>query len=284
LSALGLFEAITMPMRAEEDSASVPVVNPLSQEEAFLRTRLLPGLARLVEHNWASGVRDVRLFEVGTVFRQGEPGGRPIEEIRVGGVITGARSPRHWSDGGKGPDSDRWDLANLFHRAVALAHPGATVQGEGGAWVAVSGDVGVVGRTERLEADSPPWAAPLYGFEVVLDPVPRAPARYEPVAETPASTRDVALLLPHDVTAMLVEDTMREVRGTRLESVEVVSEYRGDELPAGSRSVAFRLTFRDPERTLRDKEIDEALGRILKAVQQTVGVAPRDIADSATRE
>ncbi len=77
---------------------------------------------------------------------------------------------------------------------------------------------------------------------------------------------------------------MWEVRGTRLESVEVISEYRGDELPAGGRSVAFRLTFRDPERTLRDKEVDKAFGRILQAVQKTVGVAPREVADGAARE
>ena len=284
LSAEGLFEVITMPMRAEDGREAVPVVNPLSREEAFLRTRLLPGLTRLVEHNWASGVRDVRLFEVGTVFRLAEPGQRPLEEIWVGGVLTGAQRPRHWSDGGRGADCDRWDLAGLFERAVALAHPGASVQVNGGTWVAVSADGVVVGRTERLEADSPPWAAPLYGFEVVLDPVERAPTRYDPVPDTPASTRDVALILPHDVTAKSVEDAMLEVRGTRLGSVEVVSEYRGDELPAGSRSVAYRLTFRDPERTLRDKEVDKAFGRILQAVQQTVGVAPRDSTDGAARE
>ena len=143
---------------------------------------------------------------------------------------------------------------------------------------------GSASRTERLEADSPPWAAPSYGFEVVLNPAERAPTRYQPVPDTPASTRDVALILTHDVTAKSVGDAMREVRGTRLESVEVVSEYRGDELPPGSRSVAFRLTFRDSARTLRDQEVDKAFGRILKAVQQTVGVAPRDTADGAARE
>ncbi len=142
----------------------------------------------------------------------------------------------------------------------------------------------VVGRTERIDADAPPWAAPVYGFEVVLDPAERAPRSYQALPETPGSTRDVSLVLHRDATAEAVETAIRATRGTRLESVEVVSEFRGGDLPAGSRSVAFRLTFRDPERTLRDEEVDKAFRRILQAVQQQVGAAPRGVDGGAVGE
>jgi phenylalanyl-tRNA synthetase beta chain len=175
-------------------------------------------------------------------------------------------------------------VAALFQRAVALAHPVATVQVEGGSWVAVSASGSVVGLTQRIDADAPPWAAPVYGFEVSLDPAERAVRRYQALPETPASTRDVSLVLHPGATAQAVETAIRATRGTRLESLEVLSEFRGGDLPAGSRSVAFRLTFRDPERTLRDKEVDKAFRRILQAVQKQVGVAPREVDGGAAGE
>jgi len=85
------------------------------------------------------------------------------------------------------------------------------------------------------------------------------------------------------VTARSVLDTIRGVRGTRLESVAVLNEYHGADLPPGSRSVAFRLTFRDPERTLRDRDVDKAMTRVLRAVERQAGVVRRTTEDSAAR-
>jgi phenylalanyl-tRNA synthetase beta chain len=124
----------------------------------------------------------------------------------------------------------------------------------------------------------------VYGFEVTLDPAERTVRRYQALPETPASTRDVSLVLHQGATAQAVETAIRDTRGTRLESLEVLSEFRGGDIPEGSRSVAFRLTFRDPERTLRDKEVDKAFRRILQAVQQQVGVAPRELDGGAAGE
>src|SRR5207249_7367383 len=67
----GLLEARTLPLGPSDGPEAVAIQNPLSAEEAHLRSRLLPGLVRRVEYNWAQGQRDIRLFEVGTVFRAG---------------------------------------------------------------------------------------------------------------------------------------------------------------------------------------------------------------------
>jgi len=91
----GLLEARTMPLGPADGPDAVEVLNPMSAEERFLRARLLPGLVRRVEHNWAARNRDVRLFEVGTVFRRGNGeggrgnGGLPEEWTSVAAVITG---------------------------------------------------------------------------------------------------------------------------------------------------------------------------------------------------
>src|SRR5207244_6714085 len=90
-SGVGLLEARTLPLGPADGPDAVPVLNPLAADEAHLRSRLLPGLVRRVEHNWAEGQRDVRLFEVGTVFRKARTGARPVEELSLAIVLTGAR-------------------------------------------------------------------------------------------------------------------------------------------------------------------------------------------------
>jgi phenylalanyl-tRNA synthetase beta chain len=130
LARQGLLEVLPLPMTPPDGPESVRLANPLSSTEGFLRRRLLPGLVRLVEGNWAKHVADVRLFEIGTVFRAAPAGERPREERHVAAVMTGRREPAHWSGSGEGR-IDLWDLKGHFEAAVALAVPGGVVQVEG---------------------------------------------------------------------------------------------------------------------------------------------------------
>jgi phenylalanyl-tRNA synthetase beta chain len=242
-------------------------MNPLSAEEAWLRQNLLPGLTRSVETNWSRQVRDVRLFEVGTVYRQGGGDGRPEETMRVAAVITGARSPAHWTDGGRAPDVDLWDLKSLFEAAVALAIPGATVQVEASRWIATL-DGRRVGRAERQGITPPAWAAPLFGFELELSAAPRPAVRFVPSPVTPAAWRDVNLLVPAAVGAAGVIAAMRKSAGKLLEAVDVVSEFRAPEFGEDRRAVQFRLVIRAEDRTVRDEEVDALIARVLKTVEK----------------
>ncbi|MBA2459774.1 MAG: phenylalanine--tRNA ligase subunit beta [Gemmatimonadales bacterium] len=271
----GLFEVSRLPMGPAEGDGSVRLANPLSSEDAWLRRRLLPGLVRLVESNWANHVGDVRLFEIGTAFSAGKPGERPSEERRVAAVLTGRRQPEHWTGTGEAR-FDLWDLKGRFEAAVALAIPGGEIQVEGDAWVARDAGGRVVGQATPLSADAPPWAAPLFGFELLLDPSPRQAPRFTPLPTTPAVDRVLALLLPEGVQVGAVESLLRRVGGALLERVTIESDYRGPELPPGTRSVAVRVTFRAPDRTLRDAEVDAAEARLLAALLEEQGVRRRD--------
>ena len=285
LARSGLYEARTLPLGPADGPDAVAVLNPLSAEEAHLRSRLLPGLIRRVEHNWANRSRDVRLFEVGTVFRwtAGEEGRgkRALEEwTSVAGVLTGGRYPPHWSDGAKVPDMDLWDLKHHFELAVDVAAPSCVVQpATGGAlgWVAVQRSGEVVGEARPLEADAPVWAASLFGFEVRLLVGSVELATYRPLPLQPPVERDLALVLPAGVTAAAVADVLRRAAGPLLERLDVFDEYRGPGggVPAGHRSVAWHCTFRDPTRTLRDRDVDEVVARGLKALEDELGVRRR---------
>jgi phenylalanyl-tRNA synthetase beta chain len=270
----GLYEVSRLPLGPADGDESVRLVNPLAADDAWLRRRLIPGLVRLVEDNWANHVEDVRLFEIGTTWSAAGPGRRPREERRVAAVFTGHREPAHWTVTGEAR-FDLWDLKGRFEAAVALAIPGAVVQVERSAWVARDVEGRIVGEAAPLAADAPPWAAPLFGFELLLDPSPRRPPQFTPLPATPASERVLALLLPQGVTASRVQELLRRTGGALLERVEIESDYRGPELPADVRSVAFRLVFRAPDRTLRDAEVDQAETRLLAALEDELGVRRR---------
>ena len=286
----GLLEARTLSLGPADDPDAIAVQNPLSVEEGHLRSRLLPGLTRRVEHNWRVGERDVRLFEVGTVFRPGKgdggrgTGGLPDEQLWLGIVITGARRPPHWTDGGgaKVPDMDIWDLKRHFELAVGAAAPAGalTVQAtaDGAGWQAVAADGAVAGWAGSLDGDAPRWAAPLYGLEVRVTVAPPPLVRYQAIPTQPAVSRDASLVVPEGVTAAVMEAVLRQTGGALLTRLDVLDEYRGGGagLPAGTRGVTWRCTFRDPSRTLTEKEVDALLGRMLSALEGELDVRRRE--------
>jgi phenylalanyl-tRNA synthetase beta chain len=268
LIGLGLLEASSLPMGPREGDASVRLLNPLSAEDGFLRQSLLPGLVRAVQLNWSHQVRDIRLFEIGTGFELAEPGQRPTETMRVAGVISGARAPAHWTDGGKTPDFDLWDLSGTFQTTAALANPAAQVQVDPSGWVAKASNGRVVGHAARLDAASPAWAAPVFGFELIIAPGVRPPVRYAPLPTTPSAWRDITLLLGPGVTAAQVERVMRDTAGSLLETIGIVSEFRAEQLGVDHRAVQFRLIFRAPDRTVRDEEVDALVARVLQTLER----------------
>jgi phenylalanyl-tRNA synthetase beta chain len=270
----GLYEAVSMPLGAPGGGDSVPVVNPLATTESHLRTALLPGLVRRVEHNWAQRERNVRLFEIGTAFFPNGEEGLPREETRVAAVVTGARRPAHWTEP-RPPDTDAWDARGLLARVARLAWPGAALHVAGSGWESVDEVEGVVGWARPLEADAPSWAGAVYGLEMRLSDSPSPAPTFRPMPMTPPVERDVALVVPGGATALQIEGVIRSRAGPLLESLVVFDEFRGAELPAGTRSVGFRLTFRDPARTLREAEADAALERALEALEVELGVRRR---------
>ena len=173
------------------------------------------------------------------------------------------------------------DLKYHFELAVSVAAPACEVRpARGGApgWEAVQpGSSEVVGWSGPLEADLPAWAAPLYGFEVRLSGVERLPVAYRPLPVQPPVERDLALVLPPDVTAESVGGVLRRAMAPLLERLQVFDEYRGPGIPPGYRSVAWHCTFRDPVRTLREADVDALQKRALAALEDELGVRRREI-------
>ena len=299
----GLLEVRPLPFVAGSDATHVRVTNPLAENEAHLRTSLLETLARRTEHNLSAMQRTVRLFEIGASFTPSSDR-LPDEEMRVAAVILGDRQPQHWKDG-PSPAVDEWDAKWLAEVAARAAHPASAIDlvpaGEdGGALWTVTVDGAPRGGVRQLSLDAPPWAAAAYGIEVSIAPVPSAPVapegtgspgreqrstatatagagatQYKALPVTPASGFDVALLVPDDLPVARIEEAMRRAIGPLLERLQLLSEYRGGNVPPGHRSVAWSFTLRHPERTLESREVTGRKDKMLRTLEGELGVEPR---------
>ncbi len=272
--ALGLSEARSFPMVADGPDGAQPVMNPMSVEEAYLRRDLLPGLTNSVLRNWAARERDIRLFEIGTVFHRDASGSPPRETVRLAAVVTGARTPRHWTEAGPPADYDEWDVKHMLEEGARVAGPeGRLLAGEGGWTFVDNGDVHR-GWAGAIAADAPPWAARLYGFELDIEVQAKEPTVYHALPSTPPVERDLALVLPVGVSAHDVEVAVRQTAGPLLERVTVFDEYRSSEL--AGRSVAWHLVFRSQEKTLKDRDVDRVVQRVLDQLKEQLGVERRE--------
>jgi phenylalanyl-tRNA synthetase beta chain len=298
LVAMGLLEARPMPFTRGDGDASryARVANPLAEDEPYLRRDILDTLARRAEDNLAQMQGNVRLFEIGSVF---EPTGSamPREIVRVGALLMGARYPEHFA-GPRHESFDEWDAKGVAQRVAAAAHPAAAITLDVGAdgWLwRVSADGRDIGGVRQLPLDAPVWASTAFGIELELaempsaevaprgrnahgsapEPAPRRWPRYVPVPNTPAAEFDLALLVPDGTTAAQVESSIRATAGDLLERLHLFDEYTGKGIPGGTRSLAWRLTFRHPERTLRDKEIEGRRAKILSVLDKELHVRQR---------
>ncbi len=274
LTGMGLHETRTLPlMPAEDHPSTVTVLNPMSQDYSTLRSSLIPGLLRAVEQNWSVRQREVRLFEIGAVFRRAADG-KLQEPLRLAAVVTGARVPPHWSNGFRPPDYDVWDLKAMFAQAARLAAPAGEVVEADSGWLLRGRDGWQEGWARELRADGPKWGAPVYGFELDVSLQQRDAVRFVPLPTTPSLERDVALVLPEGLTARQVEAVLQEVGRPLLDRWWVFDQFRRPEL--AGRSVAWRLVFRAADRTLRDDEVDPVVERMVQTLKERLGVVRRE--------
>lgn len=281
----GLIEARPMPfVRAGDESLRVR--NPLAEDEAYLRTSLLDSLVRRVEFNFSHMQKNVRLFEVGTVFTlEREASGAPGERLHAAAVIAGDRRPSHFTEP-RPPHFDEWDAKALSLAVAAAAYEGSQaecVPSVGDALWTVTIDDVAVGSVRRLEVDAPVWAPSVYGIELDLE-VDEVRAKlagrrrgrgFRPIPSMPAMEVDLALLVPDTISAEQVGKAIKESAGELLESLDLFDEFRAAGIPEGTRSLAWRLTFRHPERTLRDREIQGRVAKILGTLEEALGIRQR---------
>jgi len=282
----GLYETQT-PAFVAEGEGDVLVSNPLNTVEPYLRRALLPSVLRRVEYNFARGVHDVRLFEIGTSFRTRAPGEAPEEATHIAIAVTGSTAPPHWSVAAR--PYGVWDTKGLAETVAVAAHGTATLEPAAGTLEgfaeeasfiirsAGGEEIGRAGRVADGLVNAPVWAGPVWGIEISLPAEPASPAAvtYQPLPQFPASERDLALLVPTGTPAADVLACIERYAGRLLEELDVFDLYEGEGVAEGLRSIAVRLRFRSADRTLKDKEVDRAVRKVLGRLKEEMGVEHR---------
>jgi phenylalanyl-tRNA synthetase beta chain len=262
---------------------AIRVANPVSEEDAFLRTGLLPGLLAAAQRNTDRGSPSVRLFEVGHVFFLEEQ--QPVEEERAAMLLTGGEAAG-WPGERRERDflDARGALEHLFEvlgvdgwslgeRRDSPYHPGRS------AAVLLSGEtVGEVGELHPKVKDSFDLLGRVAAFEVRVEPLVRAAdptALFREVSRFPPARRDLAFLIATDVPAGAVRQALIAAAGDLLDRAILFDVFEGPPLPEGKRSLAFSLEFRAPDRTLNDQEIEMSVRMIVRRLEESFGVELR---------
>ncbi len=285
LAGAGFREALTLPFTAPGplDDASpwtalpaLRVDNPTRSEEPLLRRSLLGPLLRCLERNRARGVPGVRLFELGTAFLPSPGRARPEERLLLSGVVEG-----DYADARGAVDAAAEALGLSGRIVVQGAPPGAAVSPLDPSRTArfLLGDRTAGFAGEIRAADLEGLGVHREGlraaaFELDYDLLAAAAAvetAVVPPPTHPQASRDLALLFPLSVPWAEVEARTRAAAGRILREVVLFDDYRGKGVPAGSRSLAFRLVLGDPDRTLRGEEVEAAVAAVVASLEGGLG-------------
>ncbi len=292
LSGLGLNEAQgqTLVSSVECRVSSVEIValaNPLSSDMDVLRPSLLPGLIHSVQHNLSRKNYDVALFEIGRVFAQGN--GKSREERRVAIALTGRRQPPFWSGEGRDAKFDAHDLKGVleeFFDQFGLRGMTFNRRSDPSEWFLESAMIqlgkqmlGEFGQltpalAKRYDLRDAVWLAEL-NLDLLL--ARRNPAKsFKPLPQFPTIRRDVAMLVPEATTHDAVLQVVKQAKPANLEAIELFDVFRGQNVPQGQKSMAYTFTYRSPEKTLTDAEVNVAHEKLVAQFKQNLGATVRE--------
>ncbi len=275
LVAQGLYEVINYAFQPErwttwlfgEDPGRrfVRLANPLSEEQAVMRRSLLPGLLETMRRNAAYLNRNLKIFEIGKVFLPEGGTELPEEPLLLAGLLTGSRQQPSW-DRSEQP-LDYYDLKGILENLLAgLLIRGVTFQAadypylrHGTRMLAADIDLGSFGELQPSVGEKFDLSQPAWLFELHLSRLAQVAQdcpHFRPLPRYPAVFRDLAIILAASVPVGEVQAALTELGQPWLVAAELFDVYTGPPIPAGHKSLAFHLTYRDPGRTLTDAEVN----------------------------
>ena len=288
LSGMGFYEIETFSFIAQkaidqlglpsDDARNRPVTlrNPLGEDTACMRTTLLCGLLKTLSTNMNGGVEAGRLYEIGNVFdgltrtEENLPPEKPMLSLGL-----------------YGKDEDFYTLRGVMEamlRKIGVSYEiapcGESYLHPGRRAAIISGNevLAVLGETHPALAERAEMPVRAYIAEIDLTAVFAAatPMGYvKPIARTPAVSRDLALVMDEKQPVGDVMNAMRAACGELLEDIRLFDVFRGSQIGADKKSVAFSLVLRAPDRTLTEDEIARLVQKVLKTVRQAFGAEIR---------
>ncbi len=266
----------------------IELKNPISEEQGVMRTTLVPGMLDVIQYNLHYRVNSQLFFEIGSIFEAEE---LPLRELPKENLIlslggTGEMPPKNWNYSPQKVDFFylKGVLEKLLHAftdmfisfdsiQISFLHPFKAASVFLG-----SEEIGYLGVLH-------PDVNRDYDFkqEVVLAEIDLAKLlnnvklfkEFKPLPKFPATLRDIAVLVPDNITTAQVENCVREAGGSLVESILLFDLYKGKSIPSGYRSLAFSIVYRSQDHTLRDEQVSEVHQVIEQELYNRLGVMLR---------
>jgi phenylalanyl-tRNA synthetase beta chain len=293
---LGLQEVITHRMTSVEkearrlspdtpptDKPYFSLTNPISIERSVLRQSLLASVLEVIERN--ARIRErIAIFEISSIFLRSEDGDLPEEEKRLVIALTGPRALTDWGGADTTP-MDFFDLKGIIEGLLKGLHiSDATYQptthpsfhpGKCARVMVGQNQIGVIGELHPQVVgnyDLPKTA--LFGADFDIDKIiSNVPALFDvsSIPSQPPILEDIALIVDEDIPADQVEALIRQTGGRTVTDVRLFDVYRGEQIGPGKKSLAYNLTYQNPDRTLTDKDAANLRNKIVRRLERELG-------------
>jgi phenylalanyl-tRNA synthetase beta chain len=275
------------PANLPETPEYVELQNPIAFEKRVLRRSLLASVLDALEHNTRQRDR-LQLFEVGPIFLPDSAATLPDEETHVAIAISGKRHPSAW-DAKSALNYDFYDMKGIIeailsalhitdHAISAAAHP--TFHPGKCASLSIDGEeIGTFGELHPLVKDNYDFleaaviAADL-NLRLLFAHIPDS-FTSQPLNTFPPVIEDLAMIVPEATLSADIEAVIKKNGGFLLRQIDLFDIFRGEQIGQGMKSMAYRLTYQAPNRTLTDKDVGKLREKIINQLEQALGAKVR---------
>jgi phenylalanyl-tRNA synthetase beta chain len=263
------------------------ILNPLSEDLSVLRPSLIPGLLQILVHNRRRALKDIRIFEIGKIFRCPDEGQITDESWSLCGLLAGGRRMCTWDSQER--TVDFYDLKGLiesllvklsidkFH-FLTYNEGGFFRPGQAATLMLGEKTCGQLGRLDDnvMQVFDLDEEAFIFAMDIsVLAEAMEKVSRYNELPKFPPADRDLAIVLPEEIPAADVLQVIRESGGGLVVEINLFDLYHGEQIAAGKKGLAFSLRYQSAERTLTDDEIEDVQKRILGQLERRFGAQLR---------
>jgi phenylalanyl-tRNA synthetase beta chain len=247
----------------------IEIQNPVSEEQKYMRTTLIPGLLKNLERN-INYLQDIRIFELGKVFKALK---KPEEKRMLSGLMTGNNF--YQLKGAVDMLLNRLGISDIWYDNFEPTPK----DGKLDFWnksrcaeIKIGGkEIGFLGEvsSKMIEKFNVKEKVVLFNIDFeVLSKLVSEEQEYRPISKFPSAIRDIAVLVPKQINMTEILNKIETVGGILVRDVDLFDVFEGSGLPAGKKNLAFHIIYQSEERTLSSQEIDELQSKIIKALEK----------------
>jgi phenylalanyl-tRNA synthetase beta chain len=255
---------------ADQRRNTIDILNPLTEEQAVMRTSLIPGLLETIHRNIAQQVKSLRLFEVGKIYIGREKDNLPEEIEILAGIWTGSRAEASWHSKEIGCDFfdikgvaeellnmlkiDHIEFTGMPDNSCTYTRPGHTAQ-----ILQEKKLIGLAGEIHPQVLHNFDLKQAAFIFElnlnIISDLIPET-IRSKPIPKFPSISRDITIIIDKDLESSKLPETIKKLGEKLIENLYLFDVFEGDTIPQNKKSISLRITYRSKHKTLEDDEVN----------------------------